>query len=845
MEAADANHLDDSPATKTNANPYETNPERIPSDDPFICQSVNYGRYAPRADDFTPRFMHWYQSDPAVDAFWEQVAHKYCTPEYSLNISGAREAFAAGSIIIRVDRELADGPAAEGYSSANANELMAAQKAEDSLRDIGVAVPVIYFHGTIEGRNVTIESRIAGVSLEVAWRYFNREQIEDIKTQCCQIIQRLGEVDIATDEPSYVCRELNAHNPPSVDLRERDILFAAKDKDDELCLTHNNLVQSNIIVRDNRVVGIAGWRQCGYFGTARAKKVHQLLRDLSPAPQNGVPGSEMAATWTDLYDDVYDPSKGTPLVANEDTPLPSVKTEPTSIALDSFSPSNDVETGSLGLNGTSDYATSKTVANLKNGITSRAPSSERSSPAASVKPANKKAATSTAKKGAAKKTAPRKRKVNDPDAESMDGRRSNTPVSRTSKTPGKKQSSVSIAGSPPPEEKKKPQKKKKKAPKAAAIQDNDDSDSFDENAVFCICRRPDNHTWMIGCDADCDDWYHGKCVNIDPRDADLIDRYICPNCANEGKGCTTWKPMCRLLECRKPARVKTKPPSKYCCDDHGREFMRRQTQALKKRAGQKNGLFEDLGSMGGILTAADLKAAVIGVTSTQEFRTLGNRIVSPPPEAVDDAASDVKAGSKPPSGRWLGVELHASGMEYSPDEIAEIEKLRAHREDLLHRKEMLAARTKFVSLLKPRAKGLVEKLKQHEPKGGWKDICGFDSRLAWSDEEFDEWRLSEAGKKALAEGTAEALALSSPANHDADGDSVMTGDGDDDITFWTRGVCAKKRCERHKQWVKVQQQDILFEEEAAEQDLAKCEEEARAVVERSVMRRWAETDHQT
>jgi COMPASS component SPP1 len=32
---------------------------------------------------------------------------------------------------------------------------------------------------------------------------------------------------------------------------------------------------------------------------------------------------------------------------------------------------------------------------------------------------------------------------------------------------------------------------------------------------------------MIGCDGDCDDWYHGKCVNMHPRDAELIDRYIC------------------------------------------------------------------------------------------------------------------------------------------------------------------------------------------------------------------------------------------------------------------------------------------------------------------------------
>jgi COMPASS component SPP1 len=273
--------------------------------------------------------------------------------------------------------------------------------------------------------------------------------------------------------------------------------------------------------------------------------------------------------------------------------------------------------------------------------------------------------------------------------------------------------------------------------------------------------------------------------------------------------------------------------------------MRRQIEQLKQRAGQANGLFEDLGSMGGILTAGDLKTAVMRVTSTQEFRKLGDRIVSPPPELDDKtkAAADTKLASKQSGGRWLEFDVYDSGAEYSPEEIAKIEKLRQQRDELIHRKEMLAARTTFVSLLKPRAKGIVEKLKQHEPKGGWKDICGFDSRLSWSDEEFDEWRLSEAGQKALSEGTVEALAASVKATTDADGDTAMNGEADDDITIWTSGVCTKKRCERHKQWVKVQQQDILFEEETAEQDLAKCEEEAQSVVERGVMRQWAQRDN--
>ncbi|CAG7981682.1 unnamed protein product [Penicillium salamii] len=839
-ETAGASHVNGSAVTRPKHDPYETDPNMIPADDPFISRP-QYGRYTPRADDFTPRFMHWYHADPAVNSYWEKVAEQYCTPEYSLNIDGPREAFAAGSVIIRVDRELAEGAAFAKYSFANANELLAAQKADDPLRQIGVTVPVVYFCGTIEGRNVTIESRIAGVSLEVAWRYLDTEQIDALKNQCRQILRRLETIESPADQPSYVSRGLNSQGPPSVETSERDILFTEKSRGEELRFTHNDLVPSNIIIHNGRVVGLAGWRQCGFFGNTRAGKVHHLLRGLDSASQNGAVSSGGSASWADLYDGDYNPNKGQPLVANQDTPLPSVKTEPTSSTLDKFPISDDLETKSWNTDGQDDLPTSKTVANLKNGISSRASSIDRSSPANSVKAANK---STTTKKGTAKKPAAKKRKVNDADGDSADARRSNTPLSRTSKTPGKKQDSVSIAGSPAPEPKKKPQKKKK-APKTARTQENDDSDSFDENAVFCICRRPDNHTWMIGCDADCDDWYHGKCVDIDPRDADLIDRYICPNCASVGKGCTTWKPMCRLVECRKPARAQTKPPSKYCCDDHGREFMRQQTQQLKQRAGQANGLFEDLGSMGGILTAGDLKAAILGVASTGEFRRLGDRIISPPPETEDKKAlaTDKNSESKQPTSKWLDADIYTIGAEYSPDEIAKFEKLRTQRDGLVHRKEMLAARTTFLTLLKPRAKGIVEKLKQHEPKGGWKDICGFDSRLSWSDEEFDEWRLSEAGKKALAEGTVEALAAGVPPTTDADGDTSMNGEADDDITLWTSGVCTKKRCERHKQWVKVQQQDIHFEEETADQDLARCEGEARSVVERGVMRQWAERDH--
>lgn len=248
--------------------------------------------------------------------------------------------------------------------------------------------------------------------------------------------------------------------------------------------------------------------------------------------------------------------------------------------------------------------------------------------------------------------------------------------------------------------------------------------------------------------------------------------------------------------------------------------------------------------MGGILTPGDLKAAILGVSSVEEFRKLGNQIISTPPESARDSpASDIKNETKTPDADKL-FNVHASGVEYSADEAAKIEKLRQRRDDLLRRKEMLAARSTFVGLVRQRSKAVVEKLKQNEPKSGWKDICGFDSRLAWADEEFDDWRLSEAGKKALEEGTPDAMAASYPTTTDADGDVAMDSDEKEDaMALLTRGICIKKRCERHKQWVKVQQQDIVFEDNAAEQDLKKTEQEARSVAERAVLRKWAEKEN--
>ncbi|GMG09752.1 unnamed protein product [Aspergillus oryzae] len=763
----------------TAISPYETNPDNIPQDDPFLKQSPHYGRYAPRDDDFKPRYDHWWQSDPDAISHWENIVKENLSPENSLNLQEGRQAYSVGSVIIRVDKDDVVDTTAERYSCANANELSAARKAEDALKALDITVPVIHFCGTVDGNNVTVESRIPGVSLEVAWRYLSTEQINKFKQECRQILEHMASIDPAPNSPSYVCSGLNSQLPPEIQEMEKDVLFQEKMEDEILCLVHNNMTPSNIIVNDDRVVGIIGWRHSGYFGFRRANTIHRRFRMPTWSSLEAAGGNVEA--WADIYENLLNAKVGSKLEASQDTPGPQVKTEPSLVTLDKVPESDEIDNKSIssqidGVNTPGEHPTPKKIADLKHGRGSRASSSDRSSPANSVKAASgRKSTPGGAKKGTAKKSTAKKRKITEEDTESVDGHQSNTPSSRTSKTPGvKKQGSASVAGSPAPESRTKRKKgaKKRKAPKKAAAKEEEHEEeeeeeaSTDENELFCICRKPDNHTWMIACDGECDDWFHGKCVNIDPKDADLID------------------------------------------------------------------------NRGGILTAGDLKAVIMDVSSAAEFRKLGERIVSLPP---DDPETDTKEKDK----KKLGLDFAPDDLTYSPDEASKIEELRKRRDELLHRRGMLNARNTFVNLVRQRSKSVLEKLKQAEPKGGWKDICGFDSRLAWSDEEFDEWRLSEVGAKTLEDGTPEALASSYPDTTDIDGDTVMNGvkAEEDDISSLSRGICTKKRCERHKQWVKVQQQEILFEEDTVNQDLAKCEKEAQNVVERAVLRMWAEKEN--
>ena len=295
--------------------------------------------------------------------------------------------------------------------------------------------------------------------------------------------------------------------------------------------------------------------------------------------------------------------------------------------------------------------------------------------------------------------------------------------------------------------------------------------------------------------------------------------------------------MCRLPECRKPARVSTKGPSKYCSDDHGREFMRLhshkhrsklngQDEGLNKKKRRKDNYVDHDGngevddeemeeSRGGVLRGGELKAAVQSVNNVKDFRTIGDQVSIAAP--TDD---DVKMGDDT-------KEESRAGVTYTVEEEAKLAELTGKKEALRTKRIILEDKDVFLGMVKERAR----EVKEAEVI---KDLCGYDPRLTWSDEEFSLWRTSPEGKKVF-ESRVLIPATSNPTNSDH-----ASNPEDDDKAerkeAVTKGFCMKKRCERHKQWLKIQQQELAFEKDALRQEMRKLDNEEKELRQGAVLR---------
>ena len=394
---------------------------------------------------------------------------------------------------------------------------------------------------------------------------------------------------------------------------------------------------------------------------------------------------------------------------------------------------------------------------------------------------------------------------------------------------------------------------------AAAEEGDDDGSSADDSAdVFCICRRPDNHKWMIACDGGCEDWFHGSCVHIKEEDGNLIDKYICPGCEAKGQGETTWKPMCRRLGCRKPARLTKGKASKYCSDACGLDFFkgvldnskrkqetistdgngRKKAAAAKARRKSKSSPdrddfsddgseYVDLGPRGGAIRPREIKALATSAPDVASFRALGDGIGSsigvlfaPNTASINDNGDKSAGGAGTPD------------FALNEAERTRLTEMSVAKADLRRRRELLRDRERFVAKVREITASYAERegLKA-------KDVCGFDSRLSWSEVEFARWREGKGGSEMLGgkEGASDRADEKDDSDKANDGGVNASTPVPPDVTT----LCTRKRCERHKQWQKLAIQDVKFEEADVAGELRRLEGEEKETRERALLR-WRE-----
>lgn len=126
--------------------PYEANPDRIPSTDRY-ADAPSFGRYSPNPTDFRPDERHVNSTTPDSLKYWSQVLQK-CTASNRIYESqdGGRDVFALGSVIIKsshLKSTLEGRKSQRDYSYADANEVKAIGLAEKALGTI--KVPKVYF----------------------------------------------------------------------------------------------------------------------------------------------------------------------------------------------------------------------------------------------------------------------------------------------------------------------------------------------------------------------------------------------------------------------------------------------------------------------------------------------------------------------------------------------------------------------------------------------------------------------------------------------------------------------------------------------------------------------------
>ncbi|MCO5566167.1 hypothetical protein L7F22_019843 [Adiantum nelumboides] len=387
-----------------------------------------------------------------------------------------------------------------------------------------------------------------------------------------------------------------------------------------------------------------------------------------------------------------------------------------------------------------------------------------------------------------------------------------------------------------------------------------------DTKLYCICQSLyDEERMMIACDR-CDDWYHTICMKMKDEQAELVDIFICPNCEKSTEKRTTWKPKCIRTECTHAA---LRPLSRYCSERCGIIVASQKIKAINGGHANGNGinksanrsavyeksLAEKMLRLPRIASAKRREGIVIWTSEQNDDRS--NWLKSLLGEDMSESITSlVKAESNGTSTTLTSVDLSEQHSIILP-QIEEIVRLNEQQKRIESKRDMvnkaldvLASRTKFFHLAEDRASTL-EPIRGEEndnsttktnkrgakPKKVNKSSttnadnnrgqprCGYDERLHWEDERFQDWSSSTIGKEILSEEKPLDGKINEGGEEQPEGDSPLE---------IIASICghSKRKCKRHIDWSIVRGAEFEIDREKQMQILSNLSQEVQEIEDR-------------
>ncbi|CAK7242355.1 MAG: COMPASS (complex proteins associated with Set1p) component [Sporothrix thermara] len=386
-----------------------------------------------------------------------------------------------------------------------------------------------------------------------------------------------------------------------------------------------------------------------------------------------------------------------------------------------------------------------------------------------------------------------------------------------------------------------------------------------DNGPYCICRGPDDHRWMIQCD-DCEDWFHGDCVNISKDDGEnMMLSYICPNCTIPGRYVTRYRKLCSLPGCRRAARLygedglspaeapvltsASASASHFCSDVHRDQWW---DNLLGQLSTDRRGGFTS--SLSGEKTAASAAVAAAAAAAAAEAKMAVDLFT--PAQLLAVLAHTDQPGVAQMLLHGLVSEHHHKNLAKAADldrrmTIEERETTQRSAADRYRLAEQLVMCKKMLQLL-----DMTKTRSQEAIKAGLveRDSCGYDERLqhVGAQPHFQRFLASPEGV-ALFRGEK----LQAP-QFDADGQPIDyaksrkvkkeggSEDEDEDEDDQeapnqeTAGMCGKRKCKAHASWFSTLARDVRMQmQEFTRQAAALRDNETRirlAAIQRSFVK---------